>query len=107
MPLPRPVPRSMMLRQGMKLTRKNVLILALAPAALLIAAVTVPMWWQAKLDRRVDLRRQLIGRWAAEGRSDGLAAGSPPVLKGRVTRVPGRHGTAWSFDCATANVSVT
>src|ERR1041385_872042 len=77
----------------------------LLPLAL-AASVAFHLWWQARLDARIDLSRKLIGRWAAEGRADKLIAGSPAVLKGGVSRVPGHSGIAWSFDGATANVSV-
>jgi hypothetical protein len=63
-------------------------------------------WWQARIETRADLSRKLVGRWAAEGQSDGLAAGRPMVLTGGVALVKGRKGGALSFDGVDGNVSV-
>jgi len=82
---------------------KRVLLPLLALVAL---GVGFAFWWQARLESRVDLSRKLVGRWAAEGQADGLAAGSPMTLSGGVTRVKGRKGTALSFDGVDGNVSV-
>lgn len=92
--------------QGMKSRTRLLLRLALTAIILFAGAVAINVWWQARLDRRIDLSRKLVGRWAAEGRN-GLVAGPPPVLTGGVTRVPGHSGTAWSFDGASAHVTVT
>src|SRR5204863_9609012 len=75
--------------------------------ALVVGIVTFSFWWQARLNSHVDLGRKLIGRWAVDGKSDGLMAGAPAALDGSVKRAPGRHGTAWLFDGVSANVSVT
>ena len=93
------------MRRMLGAPRKLIFALTLMLAAVSIA-IGIWVWWQAKLNGRVDLGRKLIGRWAAEGRADDLSAGVPAVLKGSVTRVQGRHGTAWLLDGATANVSV-
>ena len=91
----------------MKPSRKALLAVPPVSAALLIGIMSLSGWWQTRLNSRADLGRKLIGRWAAEGRSDGLVPGSPAMMKGGITRVPGHRGTAWLFDGSTANVTVT
>ncbi len=73
---------------------------------MLCLAIGVGYWWQWRIENRVDLSRKLIGRWAAEGQADNLAAGAPMVLTGGVERVQGRRGTALEFDGQTGKVSV-
>lgn len=78
----------------------------LCPVALVLLAWAAAAAWQAHRERQVDLGRELVGRWIAEGWGGPSVACAPMQTTGEVARVTGDRGTALEFGISAGRATV-